>query len=103
MSHDLMPCGHAGTGYCMKCVRQLCADINSYKDTTITNVLKRAESAERRLAAAEANAKRYRWLRDIGDETWKPFIKRGAIVPTEVDAAIDIGLSKIKGTENEAL
>ena len=34
------------------------------------------------------DAERYRWLRDIGNNTWKSMIKRG-ITATQCDSAID--------------
>ena len=37
------------------------------------------------------DAERYRWLRDIGNNTWKPMIKRG-ITATQCDSAIDAGI-----------
>lgn len=51
------------------------------------------------LAAQEdkKDAKRYRWLRDIGDETWVPMGKRPGIkFSHEIDQAIDAALASGK-------
>lgn len=52
----------------------------------------------RRIAQeAEKDAARYRWLRDVGDCTWKPLGKRymdSCALPNDVDAAIDAAIKK---------
>jgi hypothetical protein len=50
-------------------------------------------AAESRASAAEADARRYRWLRDVGDATWRPFGLRAALVDAAIDAAINKGAS----------
>jgi len=41
------------------------------------------------LAAMTADAARYRWLRDVGDATWRPFGIRAGYSAAQADAAID--------------
>lgn len=47
--------------------------------------------------AEQKDAARYRWLRDVGDESWEPLAKRG-IPAAQIDAAID---SAIRGKPKE--
>lgn len=35
------------------------------------------------------DAERYKWLRDVGDETWTALTTRASKGPTTIDAAID--------------
>ncbi len=49
-----------------------------------------------KLTAAQEDARRYQWLRDIGDETWNAISKRG-ISASDCDAAIDRALAQRKG------
>ena len=49
---------------------------------------KQLASAQAALREAQKDAERYRWLRDVGDSTWKPMRERG-ITAAECDAAID--------------
>lgn len=44
------------------------------------------------LQQAQQDAKRYRWLRDVGDSTWNPISTRG-ITAKECDAAIDCAMA----------
>lgn len=45
--------------------------------------------------ALRKDAERYRWLRDVGDETWVPMGKRPGINFThEIDQAIDAAIDK---------
>jgi hypothetical protein len=47
------------------------------------------------LAALRKDAERYRWLRDVGDETWVPMGKRPSVNFThEIDQAIDAAIAK---------
>lgn len=48
------------------------------------------------LAKAEQEARRYRWLRDVGDATWKPFALREGCSAQKVDAAIDEAMKRDK-------
>lgn len=44
-------------------------------------------------AAAEcADAERYRWLRDVGDATWRPFALRAGYSAATADAEIDAAI-----------
>lgn len=49
------------------------------------------ERAER----AAADARRYRWLRDVGDATWRPFGLRDGCSAAAADAAIDAALAAL--------
>ena len=42
-----------------------------------------------RLAEAQKDAERYRWLRDIGSETWVPFQQQWCMSATSCDNAVD--------------
>jgi hypothetical protein len=42
--------------------------------------------------AQERDAKRYRWLRDTGDATWRPFAVREGYSAKQADAAIDTAM-----------
>lgn len=46
---------------------------------------KRAESVTQ-------DALRYRWLRDVGDATWRPFALRGGYSAAKADEAIDAAM-----------
>lgn len=48
---------------------------------------------EQGAADAQADARRYRWLRDVGDATWRPFALRDGCSAVLVDAAIDAAMS----------
>jgi len=49
-----------------------------------------ARQLERELQEARKDAERYRWLRDVGNDTWIPLGKRPGVSFThETDAAID--------------
>ena len=54
-----------------------------------------AENARLRaqLAERDRDAERYRWLRDVGDSTWTPLMKRGPSFATNMDAAIDAAMA----------
>ncbi len=60
------------------------------------DMVRLAHRAHKLLAAAPTppvsedrkDAERYRWLRDIGNNTWEPMIKRGTTA-TQCDSAID--------------
>jgi len=56
----------------------------------------RRELAERNaeIERLRADAERYRWLRDVGDETWTPFSKRTGYSADEADAAIDAAIKE---------
>ena len=56
----------------------------------------RAESAERSLEEARKDAERYRWLRDTGDATWRPFGIREGCSAAQADAAIDSAIEAEK-------
>ncbi len=47
-----------------------------------------------RLRDAEEDAKRYRWLRDVGDATWRPFGLREGYSAAQADAVIDAAIAK---------
>ena len=49
-------------------------------------------SLRAKVAAMEDDAKRYQWLRDVGDETWPPFAKRAGLSVAKIDAAIDAAM-----------
>ena len=42
--------------------------------------------------AQERDAERYRWLRDTGDATWRPFAVREGYSAKQADAAIDTAM-----------
>lgn len=44
--------------------------------------------------ALRKDAERYRWLRDVGDATWRPFDIREGYSAEQADAAIDAVLAK---------
>lgn len=44
--------------------------------------------------ALRKDAERYRWLRDVGDATWRPFGIREGYSAEQADAAIDAALAK---------
>lgn len=46
------------------------------------------------LAEAKRDAERYRWLRDIGDATWRPFAIRAGYSAGQADAAIDEAMQR---------
>lgn len=48
------------------------------------------------VAEAGRDAERYRWLRDIGDETWTPFVIHGMQTAKSVDAWIDAAIAAAK-------
>lgn len=49
------------------------------------------------LAELRKDAERYRWLRDVGDETWVPMGKRPGVNFThEIDQAIDAAIARTK-------
>lgn len=51
----------------------------------------------RQVEELQADAKRYRWMRDIGDETWVPMGRRpGVRFSHEIDQAIDMAIAKAK-------
>lgn len=61
------------------------------------NMLRSIASHLRSHAGDAEDAKRYRWLRDIGNATWKPLGKRymdSCALPHDVDAAIDGALKE---------
>jgi hypothetical protein len=62
--------------------RHAAAEIANEADALIADLLAR-------LRAAEADAERYRWMRDVGDETWRPMAARVAEGAQGIDAAID--------------
>jgi hypothetical protein len=45
-----------------------------------------------KLREAEQDAKRYRWLRDVGDATWRPFGIREGYSAKQADVAIDAAI-----------
>lgn len=53
-----------------------------------------AETAEAECAEFRKDAERYRWLRDVGDNTWEPFCKRPHPFDYNVDAAIDAAIER---------
>lgn len=53
----------------------------------------RIEELQRRLEAAEKDAARYRWLRDIGHDQWQPMASRVKEGAKGIDAAIDASLN----------
>ena len=57
------------------------------------------QTAEERQARIEREAARYRWLRDIGDATWRPFGVREGYSAAQADAAIDAAMKAAKGTK----
>ncbi len=50
--------------------------------------------AQRELAQLRRDAERYRWLRDIGDATWRPFGVRDGCSAAQADAAIDAAIAE---------
>lgn len=53
------------------------------------------------LVDAGKDAKRYRWLRDTGDASWRPFALREGYSAADADAAIDAALrGEVKPTES---
>lgn len=53
-------------------------------------------SHEGRIEGLERDAARYRWLRDVGDATWRPFGLREGCSAELADAAIDAAQSTKK-------
>lgn len=47
------------------------------------------ERLRAQVAELEKDAKRYQWLRDVGDATWRPFGIREGYSAAAADAAID--------------
>jgi hypothetical protein len=45
------------------------------------------------IEALQADARRYRWLRDIGDKTWVPLRARYCRGPMSVDQDIDAAMA----------
>jgi len=45
-----------------------------------------------RVEGLRADAERYRWLRDVGDATWRPFGLRTGYSAATADAAIDAAI-----------
>lgn len=43
-----------------------------------------------------ADARRYRWLRDVGDATWRPFGIRVGYSAAQADAAIDAAIEAMQ-------
>lgn len=58
----------------------------------VTNLTDEIDTLRAQLAAAKVDAERYRWLRDTGDATWRPFALREGYSAEEADAAIDSAL-----------
>jgi hypothetical protein len=70
-------------------VRRLTVALNRQAQVTEKAIEAMNRNADRG-EKAEAEAKRYRWLRDVGDATWVPMAKRPGVNFThEIDAAID--------------
>ena len=59
--------------------------------TTIASLLAAAD----RVRELEADARRYRWLRDEGSLTWAPFRAQWRMTAAECDSAIDREQSRI--------
>lgn len=53
-------------------------------------------SWEAKRAALEKDAARYRWLRDTGDATWRPFGLREGYSAQQADATIDAAIASAK-------
>jgi len=50
------------------------------------------QAARNEAEAMRADAERYRWLRDVGDATWRPFGIREGYSAKAADAAIDAAM-----------
>jgi hypothetical protein len=57
--------------------------------------LQKQRAAEAELEEVRQDAQRYRWLRDVGDATWRPFGLRHGCSATQADQAIDNAIAKI--------
>ena len=70
---------------------------DSFEDATTSLEKQDAQIAELRakLAAAEKDALRYRWLRNTGDETWTPLIRRASPI-SRMEAYIDEAIIRCK-------
>lgn len=67
--------------------RELDDFIPGWRERVSEIVKLRAQLAER-----DRDAERYRWLRDVGDNTWTPLMKRGPAFAVNMDAAIDAAM-----------
>ncbi len=56
-----------------------------------------AEDLHDALTEEKKDAARYRWLRDVGDATWRPFALREGYSAAQADAAIDAAMKTPNG------
>lgn len=58
-------------------------------DAAVDRMASEISSLRGQLQEAERDAVRYRWLRDVGDATWRPFGLRDGCTAALADRAID--------------
>lgn len=61
---------------------------------TLRAFIESPPSAPRAEAVEAKDAQRYRWLRDVGDATWRPFGIREGYSAAQADAAIDAAIAQ---------
>lgn len=66
------------------------ADSDEQAGTILAHEIGREAAAE--IERLRAEAKRYRWLRDVGDATWRPFSLREGYGADMADQAIDAAI-----------
>lgn len=63
-------------------------------DTKTAALVAEVDRLTKELAEAKRGAERYRWLRDTGDETWRPFVARTGYSGEQLDYAIDAAMRR---------
>lgn len=71
--------------------------LNSDGEPDVGNIHRNIRSLKAERDALKGDAERYRWLRDIGDETWPPFSKRAGCTGPLIDKAIDAAIRASEG------
>ena len=76
-------------------VQRLCSGVYGiHRIELCVEAAREIERLRAQLAEQDRDAERYRWLRDVGDNTWTPLMKRGPAFASNLDAAIDAAMAE---------